>query len=170
MKMNELKAALDGHTQLGGKIASLQTLQEKCSNALVGLEDEASLEDQNALEKIGRLRIQSDLLPSRIAALEEARETSRLQLLTGAEEFGEAVLRPKIKTLRVAAVEKARGQLAGLYSGDKLVHAINQSAIVLSLDQISAGLQRDPDPASPREYVTRRMAVLDQLQKIEKTI
>jgi hypothetical protein len=169
MKKPELNALLEAHAKFGEQISSLENLHQKTTEALAEMEATGNLEDQAILDKISRLRVRADLLPERCATLAVEQETSLVGLLAGAEEFVEQTLQPKIKAVWAAAVEKVKATLAGIYSGQKLIFAVNESDVVLSLDQIARGLQRDADPASPTEYAARRLAVLDQLSKIEKS-
>jgi hypothetical protein len=170
MKSYELKSALDAHAKFGEQIAALETLQEKSASKLTALESNGNLEDQGTLEKISTLRVQVDLIPARIAVQEQCQAASLTQLLESTEEFVEKTLRPKLATLRAAAEEKVKSSLESICSGQKLINAINQSDLVSSINQISFSLQRDGDPSAPQLYVARRLAVLDQILKIEKSI
>jgi hypothetical protein len=170
MKKSELTALLEGHAKFGEQIAALESLHQKTTEALAELEASGNLEDNATLDKISRLRVKVDLLLSRCPALEEEQTASLAGLLAGAEEFVEQTLQPKIKVVRASAVEKIRTALASIYSGNKLVNAINESDVILSIDQLGLGLQREPEPSFPLEYVARRLAAWDQLLKIEKSL
>ena len=170
MKLNELKAAHAEHSQLCDQIAALQTFFQNNSQKLTVLEAEADLEDNAALDKITRLRVQLSLMPGRLSGMEEIRTASLVLLLSSTEEFVEKTLRPKIKAVRDAAVAKAEKALASVYSGERLARAVSESDAVVALDQISRGLQRESDPLLPLQYVTRRMLVLEQLANIEKSL
>ena len=166
MKLNELKASIEGYKNLGGKIAGLETLMQTNKVELTRLAEGADLENAAFLDKIGRLRVQAELIPSRIAALESDFETARVKLLAATEEFTENTIQPKIKALRATAAEDAKNQLASTYSGNQLIHAVNSSDKIRFLDGIASGLNRDPEPSFPVDYALRRIAVLEQLSKI----
>jgi len=160
------------YANLGGQIASLQTLLEKSTPALAKLEATGDLENAATLAKIGALQVQVGLLPARLEALEAALSDSYANLVLGTNKFFELVVIPKISEVRKLAVAKAEKTLTALYSGQKLINAINESTVVQELNHsiTALGHLKQSDPADALEYAKRRLAALDRVLEIEKSL
>jgi hypothetical protein len=172
MTQNELKTAMADHVNLGGQIASLQTLLEKSTPALAKLEATGDLENAATLAKIGALQVQVGLLPSRLEALEAALNDSYAKLVAGANKFFDLVVVPKIGAVRALAVTKVEKTISALYSSQEKIIAANKSADVQELNHFvhALGQLKQSDPADALEYTQRRLAALDRVVEIEKSL
>ncbi len=170
MKTSELKSCLTAHLATEAHAAKLEELQTKAAAELATLENAGDLQHVPTLEKIGRLRLQLDLIPARLVAMGQATEASRVHLLESAEQFVEQTLLPKISVVRAIAAKNNTQTLNAAYSGPKLLAAVNESDTVSQLDQFPRTLLRDSHPADAKEYVSRRLAIWQQVLKIEKAL
>jgi hypothetical protein len=171
MKPATLEAALKNHLNLRAEINELEELKTRSEKELAGLEVSCDLQDQAALTKIAGLQVLIRLLPARIAARENQRESVRASLVGAGEAFIAETLRPKLSSLRATAMEKVKKSVAAIYS-DKhtLAEVIAQSDLVQSVETISGNITIQNNPQDCVGYINNILRVLKRAEEIEKTL
>ena len=126
---------------------TLQRLSTETATRHATLAASCDLGDAGEIGEIGRLQIVKELLPYRLAAIDQAETDTESALLKEVHRFAETDLIPKIRSLRQKTEGKMKTELQSIFpNAETLTAAISSSALVSGLEKLafSSSIQAQP--------------------------